>query len=46
MSRLLDFYLGEAADAEGRSLADILGWSDNAMEEVHASGAGASGGGR
>jgi hypothetical protein len=29
MSRLLDFYRGEAADAEGRFLDDILDWSDD-----------------
>jgi hypothetical protein len=35
MSSILDFYSGKGADTEGRSLADILAWSDDALEEVH-----------
>jgi hypothetical protein len=35
MSRLLDFYRGEGADAEGRSLRDLWGWPDADLEEVH-----------
>jgi hypothetical protein len=35
MSRLLDFYRGQAADTEGRSLADVLGWPDDEFEAVH-----------
>ena len=35
MTHLLDFYRGEATDTEGRRLDDILGWSDDMLEEVH-----------
>jgi hypothetical protein len=35
VSRLLEFYRGEATDSEGRSLDDILGWGDGALEAVH-----------
>ena len=35
MSRLLDFYRGEAADSEGRFLADVLAWDDDALEWAH-----------
>lgn len=35
MSHLLNFYRGQAADSEGRALANILAWDDDAFEEVH-----------
>ena len=35
MSRLIDFYRGEATDAEGRRLEEIWRWSDDDWEEVH-----------
>jgi Opioid growth factor receptor (OGFr) conserved region len=35
MSRLIEFYRGEATDAEGRSLHDLWGWDDDRLEEVH-----------
>jgi hypothetical protein len=35
MSKLLDFYRGEAADAGGRMLEDLWGWGDDQWEEVH-----------
>lgn len=35
MSRLADFYRGDAPDAEGRSLADLWAYSDREMEAVH-----------
>jgi hypothetical protein len=35
MSRLLDFYRGEARDAGGRLLPQVWGWSDDALEEAH-----------
>jgi hypothetical protein len=35
MSRLTDFYRGEAADAEGRFLADVWAWDDDELEVVH-----------
>jgi hypothetical protein len=35
MSRLVDFYRGVANDTEGRSLQEIWGWGDDALEEVH-----------
>lgn len=35
MSKLVDFYRGEAADAEGRRLEDVWRWSDEEWEEVH-----------
>src|SRR5438552_9437961 len=35
MSRLLEFYAGQATDREGRRLADILSWDDEELEMVH-----------
>ncbi len=35
MSRLVQFYRGEAADTEGRYLTKIWDWSDDRWEEVH-----------
>jgi hypothetical protein len=35
MSRLFDFYRGEATDCEGRSLKEILAWDDDDLEAVH-----------
>src|ERR1700722_17615388 len=35
MSHLLDFYRGQGTDTEGRSLKDILAWSDDEFEAVH-----------
>jgi hypothetical protein len=35
MSRLVDFYRGEAADAGGRLLKDLWGWGDDEWEEAH-----------
>jgi hypothetical protein len=35
MSRLVDFYRGEATDTEGRRLSDIWAWDDDRLEEVH-----------
>lgn len=35
MSRLLDFYRGEAPDSEGRYLEDIWNWPDSELEAVH-----------
>jgi hypothetical protein len=35
MSRLVDFYRGQGADAEGRSLTDIWAWGDDELEAVH-----------
>jgi hypothetical protein len=35
MSRLVEFYRGAAADTEGRRLADVWNWDDDAWEEVH-----------
>ncbi len=35
MSRLTEFYRGSAADAEGRTLADLQALDDRAMESVH-----------
>lgn len=35
MSRLLDFYRGNGLDSEGRSLEEILSWSDDELESVH-----------
>lgn len=35
MSQLLDFYCGEATDAEGRFLKDIWSWADDDLEAVH-----------
>ena len=35
MSRLLDFYRGQATDAEGRLLKEIWTWDDDDLEAVH-----------
>jgi len=35
MSRLVDYYRGESADTEGRTLAETWSWSDDELEEVH-----------
>ncbi len=35
MSRLVDFYHGQAADAEGRHLQDLWEWDDDQLEAVH-----------
>src|SRR5688572_4686580 len=35
MSKLVRFYRGEAPDAQGRLLKDILAWNDEQLEEVH-----------
>lgn len=35
MSRLVEFYRGEATDAEGRYLQDIWAWPDAELEAVH-----------
>jgi opioid growth factor receptor-like protein len=35
MSRLTDFYLGEATDTEERHVEDIWAWGDDDLEEVH-----------
>jgi hypothetical protein len=35
MSRLVDFYRGQATDTKGRSLADLWAWEDDRLEEVH-----------
>ena len=35
MSPLLDFYLGNGADTEGRRLVEICQWDDDQLEEVH-----------
>ena len=35
MSRLLDFYRGQATDSEGRWLRDIWTWDDDELESVH-----------
>lgn len=35
MSRLVDFYRGDATDSEGRWLSEILGWDDEELEVVH-----------
>jgi hypothetical protein len=35
MSRLLDFYLGEAADSEGRLLSMMWSWTDSELELTH-----------
>ena len=35
MSQLLDFYRGQGRDAEGRSLQQVWGWSDDNLEMVH-----------
>ena len=31
----LDFYRGNGPDSEGRTLAEILAWSDDELEAVH-----------
>lgn len=33
--RILDFYSGRGRDDRGRTLLDILGWTDTRLEEVH-----------
>ena len=35
MAQLLAFYRGQSPDSAGRTLDDILGWSDDDLEEVH-----------
>jgi hypothetical protein len=35
MSQLLDFYLGNGADTQGRRLVEICQWDDDQLEEVH-----------
>jgi hypothetical protein len=35
MSRLVEFYRGEATDSEGRSLQELWSWGDNDLEAVH-----------
>jgi hypothetical protein len=35
VSRLLDFYRGQGADSEGRSLEEIWAWNDHDLEAVH-----------
>src|SRR5260370_19373303 len=35
MSRLVDFYRGEATDREGRFLRDLWAWGDDDLEAVH-----------
>jgi hypothetical protein len=35
MSHLLAFYRGDSPDTEGRTLDEILAWSDDDFEEVH-----------
>jgi len=35
MSKLLDFYRGEATDPEGRSLQELWSWTDDELQEVH-----------
>jgi hypothetical protein len=35
MSRLLDFYRGEATDTQGRYLKEIWAWPDDELEMVH-----------
>jgi hypothetical protein len=35
MSRLVDFYRGEATDSRGRRLTAIWGWDDETLEDVH-----------
>jgi hypothetical protein len=35
MSRLVDFYRGQATDTEGRFLKDIWAWDDDSLESVH-----------
>jgi hypothetical protein len=35
MSQLLEFYRGKSRDAAGRTLDDVLAWSDDELEDVH-----------
>jgi opioid growth factor receptor-like protein len=35
MSRLLDFYRGQATDSEGRRLSELWTWDDDSLEAVH-----------
>ena len=35
MSRLVQFYCGEAPDTEGRRLTDIWSWDDEELEVIH-----------
>jgi hypothetical protein len=35
MSKIIDFYLKEGLDSEGRSLEELLSWSDWAIETSH-----------
>jgi hypothetical protein len=35
VSRLVDFYRGEATDSEGRFVQDIWSWGDEEWEEIH-----------
>src|SRR5262245_17647755 len=35
MSRLVEFYRGEASDTEGRRLEEIWAWDDDSLEAVH-----------
>ena len=35
MSRLVEFYRGQAPDSEGRSLREIWAWGDDELEAVH-----------
>jgi hypothetical protein len=35
VSKLVDFYRGEATDSEGRSLGELWGWNDDELEAVH-----------
>lgn len=34
-SRLVDFYLGQRSDTEGRNIETIWAWDDRRLEEVH-----------
>jgi hypothetical protein len=35
MSQLVDFYLGESTDSEGRWIEEVWGWGDDRLEFVH-----------
>jgi hypothetical protein len=35
MSRLVEFYRGQAPDSEGRKLETVWEWDDDSLEEVH-----------
>lgn len=35
MSRLTDFYRGQATDSEGRTLAELWAYSDHQLESIH-----------